>query len=73
MSDLLTEMFYLIDESLPAQHRPAPAAQALIATFTPEQAKLFDAYVSEEASREDASRLSLFHRLIKLGLYIPGC
>lgn len=73
MSDLLTEMFYLIDESLPAQHSPDPAAQALLATFTPEQVKLFDAYISEEAAREDASRLSLFLRLIKLGLYVPGC
>ena len=72
MSDLLTEMFYLINESLPTQHRPDPAAKALLATFTPEQARLFDAYISEEAAREDAIRLSLFHRLIKLGLYVPG-
>lgn len=73
MSELLTEIFYLIDESLPTQYSPDPAAQALLASFTPEQVRLFDDYTSEEAAREDARRLSLFQRLIKLGLYIPGC
>lgn len=72
MSDLLTEMFYLIDESLPLQHYPDPAAKALLATFTPEQNELFDDYVAEEASRENAERLLLFQYLIKLGLYVPG-
>ena len=70
--DILSEIYYLIDESLPTQHYPDPAAKALCATFTPQQLRLFDDYISEENSREDAERLRLFLFLVKLGLYIPG-
>ncbi len=70
--DILTEIFYLIDESLPSQSYHDPAAKALCATFTSEQAKLFDDYIAEESAREDSERLRLFHFLVKLGLYIPG-
>ena len=72
MSDLIDQSYYLISESLPPQNFPDPAAQAFIATLTPEQSKLFDEYFLEESAREDAWCLSLFRRTVKLGLYIPG-
>ena len=69
--DLLEQIYYLIDESLPVRHYPDPAERALCATFTPEQEKLFDAYVMEAADKENKDRLQLFFRLLKQGLYIP--
>ena len=71
MLDLIDKIYYLIDESLPYQPYPDPAAQALFATFTPQQKKLFDAYYLEAMDREDNERLRLFRCLVKLGLHIP--
>ena len=71
MPELIDQFYYLIDESLPIQHYPDPAAQALFATFTPEQNKLFDAYYQENMDREDQERLRLFRFLVKLGLHVP--
>ena len=58
MQDLIDQIYYLIEESLPVQHYSDPAAQALFATFTPEH-------------HENNERLRLFRRLVKLGLHIP--
>ena len=71
MQDLIDQIYYLIEESLPVQHYPDPAAQALFATFTPEHNKLFDAYFLESIDHENNERLRLFRRLVKLGLHIP--
>lgn len=71
--DILTQIYNLISESLPAQHLPDYAAQAFMDSLTPEQTKLFNDYYLEESIREDEERLCLFRRLVHLGLYIPGC
>lgn len=70
--DLLEQIYYLIDESIPSKRYPDPAEQALYATFTPEQQTLFDEYIMEEAGREDAERIRLFCRLIRFGLYLQS-
>lgn len=69
--ELLEQIYFLIDESLPVLRYPNSAEQALLATFTPEQEKLFDDYLSEAANKENGDRLQLFHYLVKLGLHIP--
>ena len=74
MSDqeLLEQIYFLINENIPFQRHPDPAAQALLATFTPEQEKLFDAYFLENSSHETDERIRLFRRLIRLGLYLQS-
>ena len=70
--DLLEQIYYLINESIPFRKYPDPAAQALLATFTPEQEKLFDAYILEDGDHENSERIRLFRRLIRLGLYLQS-
>lgn len=70
--DLLEQIYYLIDESIPSKRYPDPAAQALFATFTPEQEKLFDDYFLEAGAQENSARIRLFCRLIRFGLYLQS-
>ncbi len=70
--DLLEQIYYLIDESLPFRKYPDPAEQALYASFTPEQEKLFENYISEVTGKETSERIRLFRRLIRLGLYLQS-
>ena len=44
MTDILTQLFYLVDEFLPVTQYPNDAQQALEATLTPEQMALFEEY-----------------------------
>lgn len=70
--DLLEQIYFLIDESLPHQKYPDPAEQALYAALTPEQQTLFSDYIMEESAREDAERIRLLCRLIRFGLYLQS-
>lgn len=71
MLDILTQLYYMIDESLPVIKYPDKAERALEATFTPEQEALWEEYRQEDFEREDEERRILFHYLVKLGLHIP--
>ncbi len=71
LDDLIEQIYFLISEALPAVHYPDPAYQALLATLTPEQSKLFDAFYLEFLDEENHERLRLFRCLVKLGLHIP--
>lgn len=71
MDDILTQLYYLVDENLPVCQYPNDAQQALEATFSPEQYRLFEAYQKEAFNRDDAERRILFRFLVKLGLHIP--
>ena len=71
MTDILTQLFYLVDEFLPVTQYPNDAQQALEATLTPEQMALFEEYQMEVFRRDDAEQRILFHYLVKLGLHIP--
>ena len=62
LRDIITEIYYLVDEKLPmGPHDPA-VERRLWDSLTPEQAALFEAYQEMEA---------LFRFLVKLGLYLP--
>lgn len=71
MSDLIDQLYYLIDESLPVQRYPHSAEQALEATLSPKQQQLFEDYQVEAFRRDSSERLILFRYLVKLGLHIP--
>ena len=71
MDDILTRLYYFVDEFLPATKYPTDAQQALEATLTPEQMALFEDYQMEVFNRDDAERRVLFNYLVKLGLHIP--
>ena len=71
MSDILTQLYYLVDESLPVVQYPDDAQRALEATLTPEQAVLFEDYQMEAFRRDSAERQILFDYLVRLGLHIP--
>ena len=71
MFDIITELYYLVDENLPVYKYPDDAERALEATLSPEQRKLFEDYQMEAFRRDDAERRILFDYLVKLGLHIP--
>lgn len=71
MDDLLTRLYYLLDEFLPTVQYPDSAEQALVATLTPEQMALLEEYQMEVFRRDDAERRILFTYLVKLGIHIP--
>ena len=71
MSDLIDQLYYLIDESLPVQRYPDSAEQAWEATLSPQQHQLFEDYQMEVFRRDSSERLILFRYLVKLGLHIP--
>lgn len=71
MDDLLTRLYYLLDEFLPTVQYPDSAEQALVATLTPEQMTLLEEYQMEVFRRDDAERRILFTFLVKLGIHIP--
>ena len=71
MSDILTQLYNLVDEFLPVTQYPDDAQRALEATLTPEQEALFEAYQMEAFHRDEAERQVLFTYLVKLGLHIP--
>ena len=71
MDDLLTRLYYLLDEFLPTVQYPNDAEQALVATLTPEQMALLEDYQMEVFRRDDAERRILFSYLVKLGLHVP--
>lgn len=71
LRDIITEIYYLVDEKLPmGPHDPA-VERRLWDSLTPEQAALFEAYQEMEAAREESERQALFRFLVKLGLYLP--
>ena len=71
MSDILTQLYYFVDEFLPVTQYPNDAQQALEATLTPEQEVLWEDYQREPFCRDDGERRVLFDYLVKLGLHIP--
>ena len=71
MDDLLTRLYYLLDEFLPTVQYPNDAEQALVATLNPEQMALLEEYQMEVFRRDDAERRVLFTYLVKLLLRIP--
>lgn len=71
MQDLLSTLYYTIDEYLPVVQYPDNAQRALEATFTPEQEALWENYCREAFHRDDSERRILFRYLVRLGLYIP--
>lgn len=71
MGDILTRLYYFVDDFLPTVQYPNDAERALTATFTPEQMALFEDYQMEVFRRDDAERRILFDYLVKLGLHIP--
>ncbi len=71
MKDILTQLYDLVDESLPNVQYPDDAQRALEATFSPEQQVLWEEYRRESFERDDGERRSLFAYLVKLGLHIP--
>ncbi len=71
MNDILTQLYYFVDEYLPAVDYPTDAQDALEATLSPEQHKLFEDYQMEAFRRDDSERRILFAYLVKLGLHIP--
>lgn len=71
MEDMLTQLYYFLDEYLPMVQYPDEAQRALEASFTPEQAALWEAYQWEAFHRDDGERRILFNYLVKLGLHIP--
>lgn len=71
MPDILTQLYYFVDEFLPVVQYPSDAQRALEATFTPEQEALWEEYQREAFHRDSAERQILFNYLVKLGLHIP--
>ena len=71
MDDILTRLYYLLDEFLPTVQYPNDAEQALVATLNPEQMALLEEYQMEVFRRDDAERRILFTFLVKLGIHIP--
>ena len=71
MDDLITRLYYFVDDFLPVVPHPDDAEQALIATLTPEQMVLLENYQMEVFRRDDAERRVLFTYLVKLLLRIP--
>ena len=71
MSDILTRLYYFVDEYLPNVQYPDDAQQALEATLTPEQEALFEAYQMEAFRRDDSERRILFNYMLRLGWYVP--
>lgn len=71
MPDILTQLYYFVDEYLPNVPYPDDAQQALEATFTPEQEALWEDYRREAFDRDESERRILFNYLVRLGLHIP--
>lgn len=71
MDDILTRLYYFVDDFLPVVPHPNDAEQALVATLTPEQMVLLEDYQMEVFRRDDAERRALFTFLVKLGIHIP--
>ena len=72
MQDILSKLYYMIDEYLPNVQYPDDAQRALEATLTPEQALLFEDYQMEVFRRDDAERRILFNYMLRLGWHIPA-
>lgn len=71
MSDILTQIYYAVDSSLPHADYPHPAEEALTATFTEQQQELFEAYTAEAVDEIDQERMRLFYFTLRLALHIP--
>lgn len=71
MDDILTRLYYFVDDFLPVVPHPNDAEQALVATLTSEQMVLLEDYQMEVFRRDDAERRALFTFLVKLGIHIP--
>ncbi len=71
MFDILTQLYYLVDENLPGYPYLSDIEDTFLATLTPEQQPLFEAYQMEAFQRNDTERRILFNYLVKLGLHIP--
>ena len=71
MSDIITDLYYLVDENLPDGPYDSALERRLLDTFTPEQLALFEAYREMDFLRVDAERLALFRYTLQLGLHIP--
>ena len=71
MDDIITEIYYLVDEKLPMGPYDPTVERRLWDSLTPEQASLFEAYQGMEAAREVSERQDLFRFLVELGLYLP--
>ena len=71
MKDILTQIYYLVDEYLPVVQYPDDAQRALEATLTPVQAPRVAADHMDAFRRDNAERQILFAYLVRLGLHIP--
>ena len=71
MDDILTQLYYLVEDNLPFHSPLNPMEQALLATLNPQQTELFLAYQERESRREDVERRELFQFLLRLGLHVP--
>ena len=54
MFDIITELYYLVDENLPVYKYSDDAERDLEATLSPERRKLFEDYQMEVSRRDDA-------------------
>ena len=70
MSDIITDLYYLVDEKLPNGPYDHALEQRLRDSLTPEQLDLFEAYCEMNFHREDAERLDLFRYVLQLGLHV---
>lgn len=71
MSDIITDLYYLVDENLPNVPYDSALEARFLDTLSPEQLELFEEYLEMDFRREDAQRLALFRYLVRLGLHIP--
>ena len=67
MSDIISKLYILIDEELPALPLEYEAERALEQTLTEEQKKLFEAYQAECFKNTEAERKQLCCYLLSLG------
>ena len=67
MTDIVTKLYHLIDESLPVIPLEHEAEKALEQTMTAEQWPLFEAYQMEIFRNTEAERIQLFRRSLTLG------
>lgn len=71
MPDILTQLYYFVDSKLPVDHYPQPAEDALVATLSPEQMKLFETFTAENIDQTDKERQKLFYFTLRMALNIP--
>ncbi len=66
MNDVITRIYYLIDDSLPMLPLESNARQALEDTLTEDQKALYEDYQMECFRNTEAERLQLFRYLLSL-------